>query len=999
MFSNALYLITIPTIAPMISWVADDSPSITTTDGTWSSIMPITSTTYQWLSSSDNVNWASTPFNTSTQDFFGINNIYVKSIVTVITSIKTLTAESNVINTGNVALRVPTLLLNADIIQSISRDTFLDSSTNNFTITRNGTTTQGSFSPYALNGVAYNPSVHGGSAYFNGTTDYLDCGAAILNTTGNFTIECWIYVTGKSGTQRNILGQYINGDPNRTNLGVGADNKVYWSTLGSINELPSLNAISENIWTHVCIVRNGSGSNNTSMYINGIVQGSYTDTSNFAQTNTWIGQGQGYSAGLFVGYISNLRITTTAIYTSNFALPTSPLTLTSNGGATPSTAPTSGQVALLCDFTNSSIVDSAAKNDLTTVGNVKVSTFVKYGAGSLYFDGSSYLTVPASSNFNFANGTAFTVEFFINPLSLKTGTGNDGFATIISTAKVHPNGWRIEIGPTGIMFYTYSNSAVITTPISLNTWTHIAIVHDGTTTKMYKDGVLNGSAAATWAASTSDLVIGGLMSGPYTYYYNGYIDDLRITKGITRYTSDFTPPAAALPNTTVGDPNMNDVVLLLQADLILPMVKDTFLDSSTNDFAITDHGVSQGSFGPFPVTVPVYDPLVNGGSGYFNGGGHLSAPNSSSFNFGTGDFTVECWVNIKSYGISSGRALLDTRPDNTNGNYWLCSITTTGNLRVNLGNTGTPSEGTNMLTSTSQIPLNTWTHVACTRSSGTVKLYINGNLDKTGSLIGNSGSSQLLIGTGAYRSTAPDQFFHGYISDVRIIKETARAITSAPTAPLTNIADTSILLNFTNGLIIDSAAKTNVYYKTDSTTINDSNPKYGIGSIYCSTFGDRTIFLSPASGDILGIGTKSFTIECWYKLIEVSSMGSGFIFTYSVSGNNNLLLAVNSSGAIGLWLGHHNYGASAAGVVPLNTWCHIALVRNGTSVNIYVDGTSVLTATNSSSIGINMTPCINGYAHDARYGNICYIDDFRILKNCAFYKNNFTPSSVPLTFP
>lgn len=986
MFSNSLYLTTTNTTAPIISWVAD-SPFIATTAGTWSSTMPITSTTYQWLSSSDNVNWASTPFNTSTQDFFGINNIYVKSIVTVITSIKTLTAESNVINTGNVALRVPTLLLNADIIQLISKDTFLDSSTNNLTINRNGTPTQGSFSPYALNGVAYNPSVHGGSAYFNGSSYLTINGNQVLNFgSSNWTVEMWVNLTRIPTGDANHMelmgcGTYNSSDGLLfmvgNQLSIITNNDTFYRS--GVNH-----GITANTWNHVAYVRNG---NVIYFYVNGSQKGSVAFTGSVGTgPNTYIGCETGQMA--FVeGYISNLRVVkNTALYTSPFTPSTSPLTNVAD-------------TSLLLNFTNGGIIDSTAKNDLTTVGNVKVSTFVKYGAGSLYFDGTGdYLTVPASNNFNFANGTAFTVEFFINPLSLKTGTGNDGFATIISTAKVYPNGWRIEIGPTGIMFYTYSNSAVITTPISLNTWTHIAVVHDGTTTKMYKDGVLSGSAAATWTASTSDLVIGALMSGPYTYYYHGYIDDLRITKGIARYPSQ-PFPTAALPNTSVGDPNMNDVVLLLQSDLILPVVKDTFLDSSSNNVTITN-SASQGSFGPFPVTTSVYDPLINGGSAYFNGIGQmLVVSNSSEYNFGTGDFTIECWVNMKGYGSLYGRTILDTRPNNTNGNYWHFSISTAGKLQVVIGNTSTTSQGVNALTSDSQIQLNTWTHVACTRSSGTVNLYINGNLDKTGSLLGIGGASQLLIGSGAYRSTAPDQYFFGYISDVRIIKGTARTITSAPTSPLTNIANTSFLLNCTNGLIIDSAAKTNVYYKTDSTTISDYNPKYGIGSIYCSTFSDRTIFLSPASGDILGLGTNSFTIECWYKLITVSSMGGGFIFTYSVSGNNNLVLVVSSNRSIGLWLGHANYGTSASGVIPLNTWCHIALVRNGTSVNIYVDGTSVLTATNSSSIGINMIPCINGYGHDSSFGNICYIDDFRISKNCAVYKNNFTPSSIPLTFP
>ena len=433
-------------------------------------------------------------------------------------------------------------------------NTFLDSSTNNFAITRVGTTTQGSFSPHALNGSAYNPSVHGGSGYFDGTTDYLDCGAAILNTTGNFTIECWIYVTGKSGTFRNIIGQYINGNANRTSFAVDENNKLTWTTVGSITELLSLNPISENIWTHVCIVRNGSGSNNTSMYINGIVQGSYTDTTNFAQTNTWIGQGQGYSNGLFVGYISNLRITTTAIYTSNFALPTSPLTLTSNGGATPSTAPTSGQVSLLCNFTNGGIIDSTAKNDLTTVGNAKVSTsVVKYGTGSIAFDGSSYLTVP-QNNLMSLGTQPFTLEgwFYANSYpsdglyTALMSLGRGAFSNTISS------GWALVVGLNSIAFGRWANGSVQIYPVSMvmpvKSWQHYAVVRDSSNNlSIFLNGniILNTTSTLAFDNVNSDpLCIGIWRSGSTNVnrFFDGYMDDLRITKGVAVYTSNFTPP-------------------------------------------------------------------------------------------------------------------------------------------------------------------------------------------------------------------------------------------------------------------------------------------------------------------------------------------------------------------------------------------------------------------------------------------------------------------------
>jgi hypothetical protein len=88
-----------------------------------------------------------------------------------------------------------TLLLPGNGTNGAQNNTFLDSSTNNFTITRNGNTTQGTFSPFPpASGTAYSAAANGGSGYFDGSGDYLgvaDSAALDLDTT--FTLESWFY--------------------------------------------------------------------------------------------------------------------------------------------------------------------------------------------------------------------------------------------------------------------------------------------------------------------------------------------------------------------------------------------------------------------------------------------------------------------------------------------------------------------------------------------------------------------------------------------------------------------------------------------------------------------------------------------------------------------------------------------------------------------------------------------------------------------------------------
>lgn len=441
------------------------------------------------------------------------------------------------------------LLLHGDGIGATpngqQNNTFLDSSSNNFTITRFGTPTQGSFSPFALNGVAYSPTLHGGSAYFPGVnSNYLSVpsNAAFNFTSGTFTVESWCMTTDASAIQTTLTN--YNSGSNGWVIQIYL-NKFIAIFSGDTVDIQGTTTVLPNVWYHVAI----SGSAGSyKLFVNGVQEGStYTGATSLAGGILGVGAigDRIGSVGLYpmVGYISNARIVNgRACYTSNFTPPTSPVTLTSNGGATPSTAPTSGQVSLLCNFTNGGIFDNTKKNNLTTVGNAIVSTsVVKYGTGSMYFDGNGdYLTMPDSNDFAFGTGNA-TIEFWIYPTALI----QDSTIFAISTT-ANSNDCYLQMSSGGALNYRENGVNISTANLlNTNTWTHIAIARNGGTRTVY----VNGTSTVTGSVgniTSNRCSVGAYSNG--TLPIQGYIDDLRITKGVARYTSNFTPPTSAFPN-------------------------------------------------------------------------------------------------------------------------------------------------------------------------------------------------------------------------------------------------------------------------------------------------------------------------------------------------------------------------------------------------------------------------------------------------------------------
>jgi len=410
---------------------------------------------------------------------------------------------------------------------------FIDNSTNAFTITVNGNTSVQRFSPFSPS-AAYSTSVIGGSGYFDGSGDNL----SIANTanlqfgTSDYTIEGFVYPTANDNSDKAVISKDASGQRSwflglRSSYGL-----AFW--IGASNQTGT-NAIALNAWTHFAVVRSGTSG---AFFINGTRVATFTDANNYTQTApVEIGGNNPVYNNPFTGFISNARLVKgTAVYSpasTTITIPTAPLTAVSN-------------TQLLCNMTNGGIFDNAMMNNLETVGNAQISTsVVKFGTGSMAFDGSGdYLVQPYNQGQNFGTGN-FTIEgwFYLNSLA------NTYYVLGGTWSVENSNEWLIQVQNNGnIRFLTSAGTSFYSAGITTGTWYHFAAVRNGTTITLYINGTSVGSYTnSNSIGSTAVTTYWGIQNASI-WAWNGYIDDLRITKGYARYTANFTPPIAAFPN-------------------------------------------------------------------------------------------------------------------------------------------------------------------------------------------------------------------------------------------------------------------------------------------------------------------------------------------------------------------------------------------------------------------------------------------------------------------
>jgi hypothetical protein len=184
----------------------------------------------------------------------------------------------------------------------------------------------------------------------------------------------------------------------------------------------------------------------------------------------------------------------------------------------------------------------------TVFGTAAVNTsFFKFGTGSIYTgagSGSNYLSYADTASLKMGTDD-FTVEGWFLP----TASGNERAFYIHSINAT--GGLSFFVGLGGVRFRANgTDDLALSTSISGTNFTHIAFVRQGTTRSIFIDGILVSFNTLSFNNNdVSTLQIGAVgASGSDSFRYYGYIDDLRITKGVARYTANFTPPAAAFPN-------------------------------------------------------------------------------------------------------------------------------------------------------------------------------------------------------------------------------------------------------------------------------------------------------------------------------------------------------------------------------------------------------------------------------------------------------------------
>ena len=875
-----------------------------------------------------------------------------------------------------------TLMLHGNGTNAAQNNTFLDSSTNNFTITRNGNTTQGSFSPF---------SQTGWSNYFNGTTDFLSLTttSALTLGTNSFTIEYFYYVPDTVGGQ----GRISWGAAGSPNIYLGTGALVTYTNFATSVLLTSSIPCTVNAWNHIAVVRN---SGTATIYINGVSGGSVANTTNWTigsgTFRIMSSQGTDYSSG----YVSNLRIVNgTAVYTSNFTPPTSPLTAITN------------TVLLTCQ--NNRFVDNSANNyTITANGTPSVQAFSPFVPAyttpttySNWFNGSSgYLSIADNAAFTLGTNN-FTIEAWVYPVSAFAN-----YTTIIAQSNngtASSQAFDILVTSTGaILVEVYIGSTAYTitssTTLSLNAWAHVALVRSGSTFTLYINGISVGTL--TNAGSVNDSAVAltiGAETTPFRYW-NGCISNVRIVNGTAVYTAAFTPPTAPLTNIT------NTSLLTCQSS--------TFIDNSTNNFTITATGSVQPvtSPTPFPAKVDtttlnsVYSTSLIGGSGYFDGtGDYLTAPSNAAFNFGTGDFTIEGWMYLTS----------------ASGNYQnIFAFTHSGGtVVVRFGNSGAynalfqvsivATAASNVWsTSYSQSALvNQWVHFAFTRSGTTARVFINGVLQNIASGLNpvsftvNSftDSTNIASASTVYIGSDTISPFNGYTSGLRVLKGTAQYTSSfaPPTAPLTAITNTSLLLNFTNAGIIDNTAK-NVLETVGTAQISTTQSKWGGSSMYFPGSSSYTIMKDTPN---LTFGTGDFTLEFWvYNTVSGSDI---VLFDGRPTTTNGVYVTLSYVGSSGYIAFYTNtaYQITGTTVLPLNTWTHIALCKASNQTRLFMNGLqtgSTYSDSNNYILGSNR-PTIAGNGYTLGGAVLTgYIDDFRITKGVARYLSNFTPPTSQL---
>jgi hypothetical protein len=863
-----------------------------------------------------------------------------------------------------------------------------------------------------------------GSVQFNGVNQSLSVVNPVIATgTNNFTIEAWVYVPGVIRTASPTIASTTIGNSNAgfhwyfgvNGFGVRSYtiNIVLPANSGAAGQLVA------NTWYHCAYTRLG---NVHSCWLNGVLTNSATYSVNFSDSTLTIGNA---SVGQFFGgYISNLRlINGTAIYTSNFTVPTAPLNTLYNT--------TFLMNKIYGQSNTNNIIDSSVYNSTVTNVNsaipVNVNPFYTGEVGSLSFNsgGNQYqLSGGAGSAIDLSTGAPnWTVEswFYLNDIASDYALFWKGG----TSGSTNPSySFQISTGGTGQFIIGDAASggggiAPTVSSISANTWYHFALIRNGSWIIAFLNGVIKSTNAIAFTQridSNPLLTIGSSVADGSRRFFNGYITNFRITKGISVYATNtnFVPPTQ--PLTVMG----TQTGVLLSTPFASSST--VFKDSSVNNFTVISTGTTSTVFSPFtsnlsnaPTLLNTVERISTQGlqttgeideitlvSGSVNlSTAWVRALNSTSFR--TQNLTMECWfypTAANPFGmIMGGRSA-------ANGGFGDINIFQVSNA-LNLYISPAGGSWTINGAVAGGYDVNRWHHLAMVRNSSTFTVYLNGTstyVNSSFNLDFTRVSQPMFIGGNDYLG-GPSDVFAGYISNARVVVGTAVYTSNftPPAAPLTAITGTFWLLStpYNNNYLRDFSTSTSVSLTAGTVTRSNLSPFSTLGSLQFN--GTNQYLNNSGALTTFAFGTGDFTVEYWVYYNSLQAAYQHIAGPNTLTSNNGFAFGIygdvtGTAGSGRLYLTTSLVSYFTDKTISTGQWYHVAFVRVNGWVRSYANGigsTPIVGTVNCTDTGISIAalPTLGSYYSNA------YVSNLRVIKGVAVYNTNtnFTLLTRPLT--
>ena len=575
----------------------------------------------------------------------------------------------------------------------------------------------------------------------------------------------------------------------------------------------------------------------------------------------------------------------------------------------------------------SHLIDSGESQKTVTVsGATAISSFSNFYGGSYDFDGTNdALTFTISGGLGSGD---FTIEYWVYQDTLTD------YQTHFSSTR-GSTGFNVGTDGSGD-FVWYSNSArqiEVIGAITTGRWYHWAFVRSGSTITGYLDGVAKSSFSSSVDYSASAFSLGALDgSGEWT---NGKFQDLRIYKGLAKYTQNFIPASTdpdILPDTPSGVSYSSNVALVPSTDGAVAFGANTdYLNiGSSNDYSLNgDFTVELYLNASFPFTSPYYP---------------------SPLTFNKGGTETQLYYNTASSFISW---------------YYNGGDVVTASL----------SGG--------------WNHIAVTRSGSTVYMFINGILRSSATNANTFGGSASYPSYVGVYNPSSGSALSGFISNLHLVKGTALYTSNftPPTAPISSVANTKLLCCKSNSSATAADVTPGTITANGNAAATNFNPfTVNINTVRGQESGYATLNPLDIGGGTLSNGNLEHTYSSSNirvkSTISIPTTGKWYAeFVASNAGGGNSLMGVataasaltgtnwylgNDAGSWGLQVGsgtmytYHNGGFSSFGTANNGDVIAVAVDRAAGKIwwavnNIWIAGGDPVSGTNARYTNIPST--------------------------------------------